>query len=267
MSKHSAGSIIFVVIGIAVLVGLYAMKGVESHNKKVQRSIQQMQYHQNQQQMKKAQNEDRNNNMHMHEGHEWVDLGLSVRWATCNVGATSPEDFGDYFAWGETSTKSEYTWSTLRYCSDEMGSQFTKYVPSDESDYWSGSGSPDNKTRLVPGDDVAQAKWGGTWHMPTRKDWEELLDEDNCSWTWTQLNGVNGMRVKSRSNGNSIFLPAAGYRYAYFLRVIGQGGCYWSSSLYTPLPDNAWYISISEDDYYVGMEGRCFGQSVRPVAE
>ena len=158
-------------------------------------------------------------------GHDYVDLGLpsGLKWATCNVGATAPEGYGDYFAWGETSPKNDYSWSTYKYCNGSETS-LTKY--NTESDY----GTVDNKTTLELSDDAARANWGGTWRMPTKVEQDEL--RNNCTWTWTTQNGVNGYKVTSKTNGNSIFLPAAGYRIGSSVYHVGSCGYYWSSSLY-----------------------------------
>ena len=131
---------------------------------------------------------------------EAVDLGLSVKWANVNVGAISPEDYGDYFAWGETELKTDYSWSTYKFelGTDENG-PFSKYVTN------SSYGTVDNKTVLDPEDDAAHVNWGGSWRMPTDAEWTELRTK--CTWTWTSE--VNGMLVTG-PNGKSIFLPAAG---------------------------------------------------------
>ena len=192
-----------------------------------------------------------------HNGHEWVDLGLSVKWATCNVGASSPEDYGSYFAWGETSPKSEYTWANLKYCNDTTGDSFSKYNQNQ-------GGTKDNRTVLDLSDDAARANWGGSWRMPTDAEFQELIDK--CTWTWTTMNGKNGYKVVSKSNGNSIFLPAAGYRDgAYLLYNAGIGGHYWSSSLYTDYPDNACSLRFDSDYYFTYADYRCYGRAVRPV--
>ena len=139
-------------------------------------------------------------------GHEYVDLGLSVKWATCNVGASSPKEHGDYFAWGETSPKSTY---------DKEGSKT-----------YSKSGYED-----IAGDaslDAARANWGGTWRLPTEAEMEEL--EEECTWMWTSQNGVNGYKVTNKMNGNSIFLPAAGHRDGASLNCAGEDGNYWAST-------------------------------------
>ena len=189
-------------------------------------------------------------------GHEWVDLGLSVKWATCNVGATKPEEYGNYFAWGETETKTTYNWSTYKWCNGSAETQ-TKYCTN--SDY----GTVDNKTVLDLEDDAARANWGGAWRMPTDAEWTEL--RENCTWTWTIKNGVNGYEVKSEANGNSIFLPAAGYRVDDVLGSAGSYGNYWSSSLSTGYPDYAcgvYFGSVFVDRY---GSSRFYGRSVRPV--
>ena len=192
-------------------------------------------------------------------GYAYVDLGLSVKWATCNVGANNPEDYGDYFAWGETTTKDTYSWSTYKYCNGSS-STLTKYC--NNSSYVN-NGFTDNKTQLELSDDAARANWGGSWRMPTDAEKTELRTE--CTWTWTTQNGKNGYTVTSKSNGNSIFLPAAGYRHDGSLYDAGGDGIYWSSSLNTGSPYFAWgvyFFSGNVDRYY---DYRYCGQSVRPV--
>lgn len=205
---------------------------------------------------------------------EYVDLGLSVKWATFNVGATKPEEYGDFFAWGETepyyeagyaqvdrqahwkSGKSGYDWSTYKYCNGSV-STLTKYCTN------SSYGTVDNKTVLDLGDDAAHVNWGGSWRMPTKAEQDEL--RDNCTWTWTTLNGVNGYKVVSKVNGNSIFLPASGSRYDIFYYRFGSFGDYWSSSLSGGDSNCACGINFAANyvswyDYY-----RSHGQSVRAV--
>ena len=191
-------------------------------------------------------------------GHEAVDLGLSVKWATMNVGASSPEDYGDYFAWGETtgynSGKTDFSWSTYKYCNGNSTS-FTKYciLPS--------SGTVDSKTTLELSDDAAYANWGGTWRMPTYDELMELCA--SCTWTWTTQNGVNGYKVTG-TNGNSIFLPAAGYREKTDLKF--SESYYWSSSLnYLSSSSSAWYVFFYSSNVGRSYGSRYRGQSVRPV--
>ena len=188
-------------------------------------------------------------------GHEWVDLGLSVKWATCNVGATSPEEYGNYYAWGETEPKTTYSWATYKWCNGSYNTQ-NKYCTS--STY----GTVDNKTVLELADDAARANWGGQWRMPTDEEWTEL--RENCTWTWTTKNGVNGYEVKG-TNGNSIFLPAAGYRGNDDLYGVGGDGSCWSSSLVTGNPSDACCVNFYSDDVYGSSRSRGYGRSVRPV--
>ena len=191
-------------------------------------------------------------------GYEYVDLGLSVKWATCNVGANSPEEYGEYFAWGEVGPKSIYDWSTYKHCNGS-DTTLTKY------NYSSSNGTVDNKTTLELSDDAARANWGGSWRMPTDAELTEL--KDNCTWTWTTQNGVNGYKVTSDKNGKSIFLPAAGYRDPSDLYYAGSNGYYRSSSLSTGGSYGAWGVAF-RSDYVIGSSSsrRC-GQSVRPVCQ
>ena len=193
-------------------------------------------------------------------GHEFVDLGLSVKWATCNVGAEKPEDYGDYFAWGETSPKSEYEWENLKYRTegnDCDNVKFSKYVAS--SQY----GPVDNRTTLELSDDAARANWGGSWRMPTNAEFQELIDK--CNWTWTTVNGKNGYKVVSKSNGNSIFLPAAGWRNDASLYGAGNSGDYWYSSLGGSTSYNARGLSFYSNYHDTYFYFRRLGRSVRPV--
>ena len=191
-------------------------------------------------------------------GHEWVNLGLpsGTKWATCNVGASKPEEYGNYYAWGETTPKDYYDWSTYKWCNGSYDNQ-TKYNTS--SIY----GTVDNKTVLELADDAARANWGGAWRMPTDAEWTEL--RENCTWTWTTKNGVNGYEVKSKINGNSIFLPAAGDRNYGDLNHAGDYGNYWSSSLGADNPSRAWYVGFGSGDVYRSSNIRYSGLSVRPV--
>ena len=192
--------------------------------------------------------------------HEYVDLGLSVKWATCNVGANSPEEYGDYFAWGEIEPKEEYSWSTYKYCVDNYDN-LTKYCT---QSYDGKDGFTDNKTVLDPEDDAATVNWGGNWRMPTYKEMGELREK--CTWIWTTQNGVKGYKVVG-PNGNSIFLPAAGYMYNSSLYNAGSHGNYWSSSLNTSNPYDAYGVNFGSS--YVGRNNyrRLNGRSVRPVCQ
>ena len=191
--------------------------------------------------------------------HEYVDLGLSVKWATCNVGATKPEEYGDYFAWGETQPKSTYNWSTYKWCRGSYDWQ-TKYCTN------SSYGTVDNKTTLEAADDAARANWGGSWRMPTYAELTEL--RNNCTWTWTTQNGVYGYKVTSKKSGytnKSIFLPAAGYRGGSSLYYAGSLGRYWSSSLSTGSPSLAYVLYFYSSYVDWSYDNRFYGQSVRPV--
>ena len=187
-------------------------------------------------------------------GYEYVDLGLSVKWAPMNVGANKPEDYGRYFAWGETTSKTIYNWGTYKWYNGSLYTQ-TKYCTD------SSSGTLDNKTVLEATDDAATVNWGGGWRMPTYEEWTELYEQ--CAWIWITQNGVAGYKVTA-TNGNSIFLPAAGYRLNSSLNYAGGSGYYWSSSLYST--DNmAFCLIFNSSQVYRSPEGRQKGLSVRPV--
>lgn len=187
-------------------------------------------------------------------GYEYVDLGLpsGTLWATCNVGSESPEDDGNYYAWGETEPKSTYNWSTYKWCRGSS-STMTKYCTS------SSYGTVDDKTTLDLSDDAARINWGGDWRMPTKAELEELRTE--CTWTWTTQNRVKGYKVTSKTNGNSIFLPAAGCLGESY--SLGRG-LYWSSSTSGILyyANELYFYSSSVN---TGVSDRCLGQSVRAV--
>ncbi|MBQ9363643.1 MAG: hypothetical protein IJT97_09545, partial [Bacteroidaceae bacterium] len=194
--------------------------------------------------------------------YEAVDLGLSVKWATMNVGASSPEEYGDYFAWGETEPKDNYDWSTYKWCNGSYNTQ-TKYCTK------SSLGTVHDKTLLELEDDAAHAIWGGSWRMPTDEEWIEL--QTNCILEWTSQNGVWGCKVTA-FNGNSIFLPGAGYRCDTGFKLVGGLGQYWSSSLYADYPI---YVQHSGFDSYSGYYDeicngntyRYYGLSVRAVSD
>ena len=215
-----------------------------------------------------------------------VDLGLpsGLLWATCNVGAENPEDYGDYYAWGETETYYEpgyaqvkedviwkpgksagYDWSSYRYCDDGKHDRLTKYCTNSNLGF---SGFTDNKTVLDPDDDAAHVRWGGGWRMPTVEELDELNNPDYCTWTWTTLNGVNGYSVTSKMSGytdRSIFLPAAGNRSGTNLYDCGDSGDYGASSLHTSWSSSAKDFVFGSDYHRTSWNGRCNGHSVRPV--
>ena len=181
---------------------------------------------------------------------DYVDLGLpsGIKWATKNLGASKPSDYGDYYAWGETEPKPNagYSWETYKWGTSV---NLTKY------------NDTDGKTTLDPADDAATAKLGSPWRMPTYDEIKELLD--NCTWTWTTQDGKNGYEVKGM-NGNSIFLPAAGGRNGSELSNAGFSGYYWSSSLNTAAA-NALYLFFSSGEFGWYYIYRSYGYSVRPV--
>ena len=205
-------------------------------------------------------------NVEKPDTYEYVDMGLSVKWATCNVGATKPEEFGDKFAWGETQPNNSSSWSNYRYCNGDAYTM-TKYCT---NNYY---GLVDNQTTLEAFDDAATVHWGGEWRMPTKSEIAELWNENNCTIEETSRNGTRGYRFTSKRTGNSIFLPFnwsymeffEPYTYWEFLY-----GSYWSSSLNIEEPNSAYYLG----DMHIGWEGasisvrtcdRVCTQWVRPV--
>ena len=194
--------------------------------------------------------------------HDFVDLGLpsGTLWATMNVGAEAPEDYGDYFAWGETEEKDSYDWSTYKWCNGSSNT-LTKYCTSSNYGY---NGFTDNKTELDPEDDAATVNWGQDWRMPSQDQIDELLN--NCTSEWTTSNGVAGRLFTSNINGASLFLPAAGTRYGGSLYDSGANGGCWSRALGARHPGNAYGLYFYSDGmnklFAASREG---GQSVRAV--
>lgn len=201
---------------------------------------------------------------------DYVDLGLTsgLKWAAWNLGATAPEDYGDYFAWGDPEPyyssldpltwkygKTGYNWESYEWGD---GNVFGKY----NTDRL--HGVVDNLTTLEPADDAARANWGGDWRMPTDDDWYELNAE--CTWEWTTRNEVNGM-LATGPNGSSIFLPAAGARVGESLNNVGGGGYYWSSTLEEDDPAKAFIFFIDSEYHYRSGSSRYFGYPVRPVTQ
>lgn len=208
-----------------------------------------------------------------YNGHEYVDLGLpsGLKWATCNVGANNPEEFGDYFAWGETEPyyteghsqdspcsnwktgkTAGYDWPSYKWCNGSS-TTLTKYCIS------SSDGTVDNKTVLDPADDAAHVNWGGSWRMPTKAELEELRTK--CTWTWGSQNGVKGYTIVG-PNGNSLFLPAAGWRHRSGLDDVGSDGGFWTSSLGSNGPCCiGFYMVYAGTNYF----NRYCGHTVRPV--
>ena len=185
--------------------------------------------------------DDNNFNNNRMNGHDYVDLGLSVKWATCNVGASTPEGFGNFYAWGEVNTKWEYTKENSKTWDIEVGNI---------------SGE---KTH-----DVASLNLGGGWRIPTEHEARELIDK--CTWISTTMNGVKGSKVIG-PNGNSIFLPAAGYYYGNSHDSVTYNGRYWTSSPYNNRPNCAYYMYFSNDRHYVNWYRRFQGHPIRPVLD
>lgn len=207
---------------------------------------------------------------------DMVDLGLSVKWASFNLGASKPEEFGGYYQWAGTDDVTDKSISVdLTNCPYHTGSAdssgWTKYIPAFDPEYWSGKGSPDNKDVLALDDDVAHAALGGKWRIPTNAEWKEL--QDKCTFTWTRDyngTGVAGRIVTSNVPGytnKSIFLPAAGYRDKNLLSNSKSEGCYWSSSLHTGVPYCAWMMYFTAAATFRNYYDRYFGESVRPVSD
>lgn len=198
------------------------------------------------------------------DNHDYVDLGLpsGTLWATCNVGANKPEDYGDYFAWGETTPKTDYDWKQYKHCNGSGARGcFTKYC--NESS-WGNKGYTDTLTTLEPNDDAATENWGNGWYIPTHEQWEELLQYTTGQWT-TQ-NGVKGFLFTSR-NKQSIFLPAAGNgSWDGGRDDVGSKVSYWSSSLYSERSDYALgFWGDEENNGKVVTSSRLYGKSIRPV--
>ena len=191
---------------------------------------------------------------------KYVDLGLpsGTLWATCNLGADTPEGYGDYFAWAETAPKTTYSWSTYKYrYGDNDIEQLTKYCNSADFGY---NGFTDNLTRLEPADDAATVILGDEWCMPTYDQWRELYE--NTSWSWAKQKGVKGMLFTAK-NGNELFLPAGGGRYDDDLFYFNVEGLYWSSELYVSCYVS--YYNFNSDFCGLKYGVRCRGYSVRPV--
>ena len=202
----------------------------------------------------------------------YVDLGLSVKWATCNLGASSPEASGNYYAWGETKTKDKFTWDTYKWTYEQKSTYGDVILLRSKYNCSSNQGKVDNKTKLDIDDDAARAKLGGKWRMPTKAEVQELIDK--CEMTWTTKNRVKGMEIKSKTNGSSIFIPAAGmYGPGYgSLNPTGSDktevgkSCYvWSSET---IKDGQ-VMALCLKSNYKGIlnTGRDQGLSIRPVCD
>ena len=198
--------------------------------------------------------------------YEYVDLGLpsGLKWAKCNVGATSETDYGYYFQWGDIEDKSnsDCSWKTYEYYNGSSDT-LTKYNNST-----SFGETLDNKTTLDLEDDAARAHMGSDWRMPTRDEFRELFDYTNNEWISNYNgSGVNGRKFTSKTNSNSIFIPASGYRLGSSFRGQGRGGDVWSSSLNATLPGGALELGFGSGSIYMGDSGRYYGLAVRGVMD
>ncbi len=198
------------------------------------------------------------------DNYEYVDLGLpsGTLWATCNVGASKPEEYGNYYAWGETTSKSVYDWNSYKWCDNGSEYKISKYCT------YEMYGSVDNKSELETEDDVANVGWGRKWRMPSWEQIKELINASNTTVVWTTKNGISGRLITSKKNGNSIFLPAAGYRGGDGDNFTGEGlyGFYWYRSLSSSDSNNALILLFGSNPSLelLGIP-RCYGASVRPV--
>lgn len=198
---------------------------------------------------------------------EYVDLGLpsGTLWATCNIGASSPEEYGDYFAWGETegynSGKTNFDWSTYKFCKGSANSM-TKYCTNSSYGY---NGFTDNISELAHNDDAAYVYWGPTWCMPSIEQFDELINSSYTTTEETTQNDVNGLKITSLKNGNSIFLPKAGFYSDSSLTGAGSRGAYWSRTLYSDFPYDARYLTFGVTGTRTTFFSRFDGRSVRPV--
>jgi hypothetical protein len=196
--------------------------------------------------------------------HEYVDLGLpsGTLWATCNIGASAPEECGDYFAWGETTPKDYYAWSTYKwFATGANRSGFTKYCCDSPAGYLDFA---DGKTELNSADDAATMNWGPNWQMPSDDQLDELAQ--SCSWQWTQRNGVNGYLVTG-PNGKTLFLPLTGLYVGSSRTYAAYNGEYWSRTLFTEYysSSRACYMSFYDEDWYWFGTARFYGLPVRAV--
>lgn len=189
--------------------------------------------------------------------HDWIDLGLpsGIKWATCNIGAKTPEERGDYFAWGEIAPKANYGWTYYKFRL-QVGNQISKY----------GDGVSDNKIVLEESDDTATANWGNGWRTPTKEEFEEL--KAYCNFIWEDRYGIKGFKVISKKNGCSVFFPAAGYYDKDVFFSEDETGNYWSSSVTRGnRPYDAWNFYFSKQNIFLNHDYRHHGLTIRPVID
>lgn len=194
--------------------------------------------------------------------HLAVDMGLSVRWADCNIGANNSHEVGNYYAWGETNSKTSYSWKTYKHLSND---KLLKYCTNADC------GRVDSKLVLEPIDDAATANWGEAWSTPTKEQWEELADDRNCRWEWTEKSGIQGYVVTSKITGNSIFLPITGYKPSGTRIEHPELGLYWTSTLYTKKYMDgylaAYRFDFGSEHYNCRGTHRCNGRAIRAVCK
>lgn len=195
------------------------------------------------------------------DGHHYVDLGLSVKWAQCNIGALKPEQYGKYFAWGETASKKTYSWSNYKYC-EGTDVTITKYNKS------SNEGLVDDLDKLEKEDDAAVVNWGGAWRMPTKEECQELIDGTNNYWTdnykSTNIAGYVFCSKDEKYASDTLFIPAAGYKLENYSYDVNTWGNYWMATgegSWVPL-FCFWVRSV-----YMNLFERSAGYTIRPVAD
>lgn len=200
-------------------------------------------------------------------GHEYVDLGLSVKWATCNIGAVEPSDYGDYFAWGDVEQCESYLWYYYKYnttgYSNSDGCNKYQVADGNKSGIWYDNGVfvGDGQMTLEVGDDAATQLWGEGWRIPTPDEMNELITM--CKWTWVNDGYISGYKVERL--GGHIFIPAAGCRYSTAYYGKGSYGYYWTNSLLNPYTMYAQSLYIHAGNYKVGFDERNYGLTIRPV--
>jgi hypothetical protein len=198
----------------------------------------------------------KHNAQNLHNGHEFVDLGLSVKWATCNMGASKPEEYGDYFAWGEISPKNEYDIKNYKWSNGKYDG-ITKYCANVDF------GIIDNQRDLDLADDVVHIKWGGKWRIPTKEELIELIEK--CIWKWIIINGICGYEIMSKKTGHSIFIPAAGYKSKTTTHSANTTLECWSQSVDLQVADSACCLGCDANTIDFCIEDRSVGLSIRPV--
>ena len=191
---------------------------------------------------------------------EYVDLGLSVKWAKHNVGAASSHEVGSFYCWGETESNNYPSWDTYKWYNSDT-SQMTKYCLDKKLSTY------DGKSQLEEGDDAARVNWGGKWRLPTPAEWRELMDPNKCEWTWKTVGGLQGYEVKSKNNGNTIFLPAAGYKTGGLTYPASSGTHYMTTMLSSTNGFSSVTFMMKDGDYKMSQLYRVHGILIRPVMQ